>query len=307
MLGTYDEFRKDKEIIGEKGVDAVNQFSLTVELPAAQSLNVHDDLKRELGARLYRSVAEVIEAAELHAVNDLQLDWSDGDISVIYDDDTFGFRVGIGKDLSIRVTRTGSSLRLFHNWYRMIMPYVQGLMSRIGLDLSEILRSDFDLRPLRVGYKFSLITFDFVSVRGGHTVSSHELIGPLLSKRPGEDGKLLSVAPGGGAAQTLKSGRMDIQISNFRQMTPEIILREIYSIQAPGNQEYRGIWFDFHCIAETIREGNQIERRTPPQPEFLLENYEVPYVDFFRDRALAGFLGDFFKNWQFSCATGSMP
>jgi hypothetical protein len=185
---------------------------------------------------------------------------------------------------------------------------MQGLISRVCLDLSEILQSDFDLRPLRASYKFSLITFDFISVRGGHTAGSHELIGPLLSKRPDENGRLLTVGSGSGAARTLRSGRIDIKISNFRQLTPDVVLREVYDIQAPGNQEYRGIWFDFTCIAETNRDGSSIEaRRIAPHPDFILENYEIPYADFFRDRAMVGFLGDFFANWVFSCATGPMP
>ncbi|MFI1196626.1 hypothetical protein ACH4T9_25680 [Micromonospora sp. NPDC020750] len=308
MLETFDEFTTGLTMIGADGVDALNGFSLIVELPAAHDLQLPDALKRVVGARLYRAVAEVLEASELYEVDTLRLDWSDGNIGVVYKEPSFGFRIAIHRDLRITLSRSGSSLRLFHNWYRLLMPYLQGLVSRIAIDLTEVLDSDFDLQPLRAGYRFSLIVYDFIPVRAQKPVSSHELIGPLLARRPDEDGRFRPVLAGRDAASSLRTGRLDLKISNFREAAPGVHLREIYDIQAPGNQGYRGIWLDFHCIAETI-DGDDSEpgSRLAPRPDFLLENYEVPYRDFFRDRVVKGFMADFFKDWNFSCAVGAMP
>jgi hypothetical protein len=307
VLEDFEEFGRDLPMIGKGGVSALNKFSLMVELPYAQDLDLPPELKRAVGARLYRSVAEVLEAAELYSVQHLRLDWSDGNIGIVYDDSSFGFRMAIRRDLRIILERPGSSLRLFHNWYRVFMPYIQGLVSRIAIDLSDILHSDFDLQPIRTSYLFSLLTYDFIPVRAPRPVSSHQLIGNLLSHRPGEDGRFLSV-PSGGAAGPLRTGRLDVEISNFREVAPDVHVREIYDIQAPSNQGYRGIWLDFYCISETIGDGDPaLESRIAPRPEFLLEQYTIPYRDFFRDRVVKGFLADFFKDCEFSCAVGTMP
>ncbi|GAB3060891.1 hypothetical protein [Micromonospora schwarzwaldensis] len=308
MLETFDEFSAGIDMLGPQGVDALNGFSLIVELPAARDLQGLDALRRELGARLYRAVAEVLEASELHEVDTLRLDWSDGDVGVVYKEPSFGFRIDIRRDLRITLSRSGSSLRLFHNWYRLLMPYIRGLVSRIAIDLSEVLHSDFDLQPLRAAYRFSMIVYDFIPVHRQKPVSSHELIGPLLSRRPDEDGRFRPVPTGQDAASSLRTGRLDIKISNFREASPGVHLREVYDIQAPANQGYRGIWLDFHSIAETIGSDNaEPGARIAPRPDFLLENYEVPYRDFFRDRVVKGFMADFFREWNFSCAVGTMP
>lgn len=311
MLKDFEEFRQGVNLIESGGLDALNGFRLIVEFPQSHDLALPPELRRMFAARLYRNLAEVLESAELYDMNNLSVWWSENNINATYSEPSLAFSVEISSNLRLTIQRSGSSLKVFHAWYQTIMPFAQGLISRAGLDLTEILVSDYDLVPLRAQYIFSIVAFDFQPTHGVDTVTSHEILAPLLGQLPAESGRLSTLSTHPNSSRDSSLARIDIKTSRIRYIAPDMPIREIYNVEAPANQGYRGIWFDFTSVAESLsidrRRDGTFQPRIAPRIEFLLEHYEMPYVDFFRDRAVAGFMTDLFKNHNFSCTTGAMP
>lgn len=309
MIPDFDSFQQDVKIIKPSAVDAIHSFELSVEFPSAYRLDLQGGKRNSLMARLYRSVAEVLESAQLYDINNLSTVWVGDALRAAYDEPSYGFRVEVGEHLAVRMARSGSSLRLFHEWYRTIMPFTLGLISRISLDASELAGLDFDPQPLRASYSFNILAYDFIQTRGKPPVSSQNILSRLLPVRPGSDGRLRSLPAEEVAAGLVRPGRADIAMTSLREIKADVIVNEIYSVQAPGSQGYRGIKFRFACVAEALDRGESgtAKLKTFPPAGYLLEHPEIAYVDFFRDRALKGFMHDLLGNWSFSCTTDSMP
>lgn len=311
LIPEFEDFSSGIDLL--KSIDSIHGFAIRAQMPKAARLDSKHPHLAWIAARLYRDIAEILETAGLQSIENLEMS-GPGPVTAVsarYADPSFGFTVQIDNDLEIRIEREGSSLRLFHAWYRRLVPFFHGLVARIALDLTQALSMPFDLSPVKASFIFKLLFYDFCNIRNADLMKkNNEVIRPLLQGRPGPNGRLIDIDHL--ADEGLTSGRVDLSLSHFRHLphVDNLLIREIYDIEAPANHDYRGLWMKFGAQVETptgigpaTADQTMLEA---PRPEMLLERYDVPYLTFFRDQVAGGFLTDIFENLLFKSTANYM-
>ena len=82
--------------------------------------------------------------------------------------------------------------------------------------------------------------------------------------------------------------------------------RERYSVQAPANKEGAGLWLAFSYGGETYSDPDSRVREKFTHREFVGE-WDVAYIDFLRDKAIAGFLGSLMHGVSFQSTASTLP
>ncbi|WP_249644563.1 hypothetical protein [Nocardia sputi] len=287
-----------------KHLTAINFFRLTINFPRFKSWD--DSSKMGMLADcVYEEAYELLARSGLYSFDQLNRTSADDSVGVHYKDADADFRLQLTTSNELSLTRPGSSMKRFYEWYRLIMPEVHRLYEKVRefMELSSEPKNGTrrDIIPARAGFSFKYILHDFhTEGRFNQDVKNSALIGSSMSKVPGPDGKLIELDEN----QLGSLGRIDLAVSRWIK-APGGTIREIYSVEAPGNLDYGTIWADFHYLAETRddKEGRRVE----PDFSAFLRRFDHPVTDFLRDRALKGYLSDLTDGVEFKTTPGLLP
>ncbi|MGY1502924.1 hypothetical protein ACW4TU_41220 [Streptomyces sp. QTS52] len=317
LVPAWEDFRSPPIF---ENLENVNAFDLTVELPKVLRMASRDQLFIVTDL-IYAEVFKILKEAHFHARDRLTLVNSESQVGCSYDDDEFGFEVFIDSDGDLRITRQGSSFSRFHQWYVGLMPSVETLVSRIVDQLGQLAASKYTstvlqaalqedqsegeeglLKPLRVQFTYRFIAYDFMIAPAKTALPNYAVMKKLLGVLPRPDGSLRETKDDQESPEQF--GRLDYRASRWTKDSGEAWGRQAYSIEAPGNRRFSTVWASFSYVGETKVDGAS---RSEFDATNFLKRYQVPYVEFLRERALDNFLGNLTAGMTFQTATGRLP
>jgi len=309
-IPAWSEYRKAPIF---RNLSNILGFDLLVEVPRMYQW-VGGELAPYVVSRMYEEVMVVLDSAAFYSFERISATVSSDRAGVTYLDDEFGFSVYFEESGNLRIERSGSTLERFYHWYVRIMPSLTSLVNRILTAVADVLRSGRDtsslrtpsrpleLRPVGVQYSFRFLAYDFTRPPSEDVDRNVVILRELLRAVPGPTGHLHDATK---LEQAGHFGRIDIALSRFMQDRAGEWAREIYRMEAPSNRRYTTLWFDFIYKGETFEtpEGERVRF----SPDAFLHAYELPFVDFLKQRVIEGFLTQLTASTMFETSTGSLP
>lgn len=281
----------------------VASFSLRVKLPMIGRWE-DDDAAQRVGFRLYDYLADALTEAHFYSAGSIELKTTESDIKVAYIDPEYGFEIVLDPDGWLSINRAGSSLHRFHNWFVRLMPSAQGIVQMmVSATIEEIRRKTGYERKLTMQkgvFKWSVIAYGFTTAQG-KPVRNLDLVRKALPLMPDGEGRLTTeLVP----QETL--GRTEFTVHKWAD-PPTEGRREVYEVSAPSNNEWSSLWFDFMYAGDTYydHKGDRFEFK--PDRFISPRDLHKPYIQFFRDHALRGFLASVAENHRFHTTTGIIP
>lgn len=287
----YDELMTWREFTGELPIFEMITGLVQFELVATTSSfagSSDEPFQTEIGAAAYDHIIDVLRETGFFYEWELKVVRQADSVVVRYDDDRFDFQVAVGEQ-QIVIRKDRCALEDFHRWYGLFMPSAQGIIQAIQDSLSKA--SGRKVQILRVGFHFR-VTLDQLKDQDGREVKNSDVMRRLLRRTPDLGGRIVE-------AETIEDpitlGRQDVTIS--RWVGPEPLRNEWFTIEAPGNREWSTLWFRFELRAEPYTRPDGV--RTSFDPGRFLGEYLTAYQEFFRDKALVGFLGSVLDGYSF--------
>jgi hypothetical protein len=261
-----------------------------------------EDKERRVIFRLQRSLQDALRLSGFHSQSLLETRrFSDG-IEFRFEDPDYEFTVSVDGRGRLQVSRRGSTAKRFHEWYRRFMPSLPSIVMETvdtldeeltGFDPDEAdrdLNGDKKRHPViqveRATFGFMVavqILPDSAIVDASSTPNIEILNRSLLRRVPSKSGTLTDPM----SAQPQEFGRVTYQVNRWKD--PEKIL-ETYKVSGPSNNEWRTLVFDFNYSGDTYVPSSG-ERQPFEQKSFITGGrISEAYLDFFRQRALAGFM-----------------
>jgi hypothetical protein len=193
------------------------------------------------------------------------------------------------------------------------MPSLQGIIETVKSAVNEeisrttgVKREDVDeqdyLQLQQAGYEFEVIAYNFQRTNARNKSGNLELMMRALTLLPDENGRLFN-----SVNQRPESfGRINYSVGRWTG-PKEALRREIYEASAPSNNDWSSIWFTFSYIGDSNttpdgRRGAFVDRDFTTSRGAM-----VPYVDFFRDRALCGFVETLTEGYAFQTTPDILP
>lgn len=255
---------------------------------------------------LYESLYEIIGHARYFGFDELERVRDPSSVGVRYRDADYGFSVTFSQESVLELTRDGSSLESFYDWYGRVMPHFVDLVSAVRTRLQNEASTDhrrLTIDPARGMYTFNFIFHDFrdpSAQRGGAPVKNSRVLRSALTHIPGTTGALVELTDD----ELPDLGRIDLKVSRLHP-SPCGLVREVYDVEAPGNRDYSTLWFSCSYIAETRLDSDVT--REPPDFDVFISRYEYPLLEFVRQRALVHFLSGITKGLRFRSTSGRLP
>lgn len=280
----------------------ISSFALILRIPPIDVPTTGPFADRLVNS-LYESLASVVTDAGFHHVDEIE-PFRDADgLGMRYGDDEFEFRVAVEQG-KIVLSRPGSRLETFIDWYQRVMPVADNIVSTARSVLQEdhgvpvgIIRGSYSFRFLL----HSLTDADGISVRNSKVMQS------LLHRYPGPDGAIVAFQerdePGSDSDEE-DIGRVDFKFSRWHGLG-DARRSWWYSVEAPGNKRWSTLWFSFeyqgssHTAPDGTRFGFSAE-------DFLTE-WDLALFHFIRDTAVSGFMQSLMNGYNFETATMSIP
>ena len=260
-----------------------------------------EDKDRRVIFRLQSTIQEALKLSGFHNQGALKTRrFSDG-VEFSYDDPDFEFTYILDGRGRIVLTRRGSTIRRFHEWYRRFMPSLPALIMEsvntmneelTGYDREEVEKqreSAEGWQPVikveRASYNFEMVfEIKLDSARDEGVLLNVEILNESLLRRvPASDGSLVDP----GSLDPDEFGRVTYQVNRWADAGRAL---EMYRVSGPSNNNWGNLYFDFSYLGDTYvpSEG---ERRPFKQEEFVTVGRTTEaYVNFFRDRAICGFV-----------------
>jgi len=296
-----------------KSVRNLAQFRLTGKIGYAGRWQDIEAEPRKISQKLYYHLIGTLAAAGFHDPQRLEIFYQEGRFRVSYNDPEYGFTITFTEAGWIEINRSGSSLSRFHNWYVKLMPLMQGILntirSAVGEDISDstgIRRGDSDdpeyLNLQQASYEFQLIAYNFRESNARKRSPNLELMKRAFILLPGSDGSLAASE----SQDPEAFGRINYLATRWVG-TSDMRRREVYEVSAPSNNEWSSLWFTFTYIGDSYisPEG---ERRPFNDQDFVSARGSlIPYVDFFRNRAIIGFVSTLTNGYEFSTTPDIVP
>ena len=164
---SFDEYKIPLPPIVE--VENITQFAHTVGIAGLYSHSLGEGGLAALADGSYRIVFDALDAARFYAQSNLTSEVVGSVVRLSYSDPELGFEIEIDPSSRISLTRQGSSLRRFHDWYRSfalgfhgsVLTPVLDLLRRLGQLSSQLPDSPgHQIAITRVDFKFTLILHD---------------------------------------------------------------------------------------------------------------------------------------------------
>lgn len=294
-LSDYCELGPDEDVLAS--IRKIREFSMTISFQKLMQ-NWDEPMRRALVLALYSATAKAMETAKFLNFTAIEVRDSASDVTLSHSDDQNHFRIEISTD-RMRVTRRGSSLAQFHEWYSAFVP----TMSTIWTSVKHVLdsRLGIDLPPLAIDYNFKLL---LENLRDSDTTSTPTrntaVVAKVLPHFPNYAGPHYD-DPNSIQARTValdtaaeELGRMDIKFSRRVLIGPSDQERVWwYTIEAPANQQWSTLWFDFSYVArnESSNNANRVD--------LAFEEWAQAYEVFFIDSCLRGLVRRLLEGLEF--------
>lgn len=275
-------------------VESVNAFWITAEFPAISDWD-DQKLRSKLQDRLHDDVTNLLRTAEFFSESQIEQSKAADHFAISYNDDIFDFKIFCYQN-RIVVQKSGIQWLKFHHWFFAAVPsfktVIDSLLSVMSKDLGRsqvITRSSFHLR---------FVLHDFQD--GGRTMKNYEVMRKLITKIPRADGAITDIV-----AEYAEISRADYKVNCWDGENADERRLLSYSVEAPANREYAGLWFDFHYGSGTYSDP-ETGRREWVDPAGILDEYARVY-DFFWKKAVNSFMNSLVGNLSFKTTPTYIP
>ena len=260
-----------------------------------------EDKDRRVIFRLQSTIQEALKLSGFHHQAALTTRRLRTGVEFYYDDPDFEFTYTLDGNGRIVLTRQGSTIRQFHEWYRRFMPSLPALIldsvntmneELTGFDKDEVEKqrdSNSGWQPVikveRASYNFHLVVAIKVdSLQEDVGLLNVEILNESLLRRvPTRSGWLEDPK----ALDPNEFGKVTYQVNRWADGGRA---SEMYRVTGPSNNNWANLFFEFSYTGDTYVPTNG-ERRPFDQDEFVtLGRTAEAYTDFFRDRAICGFV-----------------
>jgi hypothetical protein len=275
-------------------VEHINMFQLTAHFPAIADWE-DTRLKPRLQDRMFDDLTRLLRTAEFFRENRLKPTRGDDYIAVEFEDDIYDFRLYCYQN-RITVVKNGIQLKTFHHWYHAAVPgFNHVFTSLLSLMGQELKRTQ---SITRVGYGFDFIAYDFVD--GPTRLRNYQVIKKLITQVPAATGVIEPMTEG---AQNVS--RANYLVNCWDGDTSSTKRQLTYSVEAPSNRDFAGLWFNFGYGNETYSDPES-GRREWIDPQCLLDEYNQAY-HFMWERAVGGFMKSLISQLSFKTTPAYIP
>lgn len=278
----------------EYRVDDINGFSITASFPAVADWE-NQRLRALLHDRLHDDVTKLLREAEFFSDNRISQRKGADHFAIDFEDDECNFEILCYHNRLV-LRKTGIRMRDFHNWYHAAVPGVKRLFESVLSVMSKELGRNQSITA--VNYQFDFITYNFIE--RGKQLKNFQVLSKLITQAPSDTGEI----------QPMKEDPRDLSRLDYNVMcwdgnTKENRRRLRYSVEAPANRSYAGLWFYFGFGSETFKDpatGN----REWVEPAVLLDEYDRAY-DFLWKRGIGGFMKSLLLHLNFQTTATYIP
>jgi len=275
----------------------IHRFSLNVDLPRLPMFSDHG-FRALITETAYDVCLKAIQTASFYSEENLDVSSNDETITVQYKDDEYNFRLTCSPS-HLKIARDGSSMETFKKWYENFMPHTPNIVKDLLSSLSQSKTARI-IEPLRLQYSFGFIMYDFRDEESDTPRKNFEIINKLLSKTPGDDGRIITT-PSYDPALV----RMDYNVHKWVKKDNDNYRNLIFRIEAPANNRSTSLWASFVYKGETYTDPDT-GNRTPMRSDFVLNEFGEAF-DFLQNIAANGFLDSVLGNYIFKTTTGDIP
>lgn len=275
-------------------VEDINNFSLTAEFPAIAGWE-NSDLRAKLHDRLHDDVTKLLRTAEFYSESRLEQQKGPDYFAIFFQDDTYDFQMACYNNRLV-LRKSGLRLATFHDWYHAAIPSVkqtfESVLSVMGKELGR------NQGITSVQYSFAFIAYDFFNK--GRRLKNFEVLQKLITQVPTETGEIREMGAG-----PQEISRLDYNVNCWDGTEKPNRRRIRYSVEAPSNRGFAGLWFVFGYGSETYTDPDTGMREWV-EPSILLEEYDRAYR-FVWDRAIGGFMKSLLSQLQFKTTASYIP
>ena len=256
----------------------INDFNVTVEFPSISEWD--DRVKLSVLDRLYDATINLIETARFYSPHVLEPAKRADSVSLTYNDDVFDFSIQCFSD-RIVFRKRGVSMNRFHDWY---VPAAQSF-GRVVETVTDALSTALERNIVitRSNLLFTFVLHDFKNINTGEEVKNYEVMRSLITKMPDALGRITDLN-----APATNMSRTDFGVSLWDDSLETERRLLGYSVEAPANNLYTGLWFNFRYGSETYIDPVSGDRERS-NPSIVLDEYEWVY-ELLLDRFLGGFV-----------------
>ncbi|GGR72424.1 hypothetical protein GCM10010169_15480 [Micromonospora fulviviridis] len=275
----------------------INEFAVVAEIPPIPEVG-EGGFAQELSSKVYPHVLSAIEKARFFNQSDLALSGMPGRAGVVYQDDRYDFKVEIGND-TILVRRDGSRMEDFHYWFLKFGDPLSALIAGCLDELKNLTGREFTI--FRASFYFKFIVHSLYAEGSKRRIRNSEVMRKLVKGLPNDSGQLSDEEEVFDTA-----GRIDVNISRWVRTSDQLLRLERYTVEAPANKEFAGLWFTFGYGGETYKSPNSRDREPFEHRKFFGE-YEVAYGRFLRDKAILSFMSQIMSGIDFRSSASVLP
>lgn len=275
-------------------VEDINSFFLTAEFPAISDWE-DAKLRARLQDRLHDDITQLLRTAEFFSESQLEQSKAADHFAVQYNDDIYDFKVTCYQN-RIVISKVGIQWSRFHHWYFAAVPSFKTVIDSLLSVMSDVLGRSQTL--VRVVYHFRYVVYDFKD--GAKSLKNYDVLSKLVTKAPGKEGAIGDIVDGLG-----EISRADYKVTRWDGDAEESRRLLTYSVEAPANREYSGLWFDFIYGSATYSDP-ETGKREWADPANLLEEYAQVY-EFLWKRAINGFMQSLISHLSFKTTPTYIP
>lgn len=293
-LPTFEDYVASTAIL--RRVEDLHRFTFTVQYQQNGALT-NEVARQELMSGGPAVLNDLLETTGVHYLHELSVnsggsESEPGDntphLEFAYTHDTMHCSFQFFNDRFV-IARSSSTFSDFYRWYCTVMPEAR----RVESTMRQIIEraSGRSLRPVASWYEFSV---DFSRFR--HLSNDAE-----ESRNMDVLQEIIPNLPFGGSMVPLTDQqfyRLDLTLSKGETFGD--LLRNVwYTLSAPFNRNGRFIVFTAQLRNASIERLDGSEPGMVAFDEDYGSDYRMAIVEFFRDRALEGFMWQLLRSWNF--------
>jgi len=275
-------------------VDDINNFQITIEFPMIADWE-DDKTRSRFQDRLHDDTIQLLRTSEFYSESRLEQSKFADHFAIEYSDDVNDFKISCYQN-RIVIQKRGIRMESFHRWYFSAAPSFRVLVHSLIELMEQVLERKLAITD--VHYYFGFILYDFR--KDGRLFKNYEVLKRLVTKVPSDTGMIQDVDEG-----NLEISRADYKVSCWDVSADGDRRLISYSVEAPANREYSGLWFTFAYGSGTYTDP-KTGKREWTQPDRLLDEHEKVY-EFIWKRGVKGFIKSLLDGLTFKSTTTYIP
>lgn len=275
-------------------VENINSFSLAAEFPAVADWD-DPKLRARLHDRLHDDVTKLLRTAEFFSESSVEQRKGADYFSVVFNDDMYDFEIRCHSS-KIVLAKTGISLSTFHHWFHAAIPSVKTVFQSVLDVLGQSLNRNQPITS--VLFDFGFVAHEFVE--RARALRNYQVLAKLVTQAPSDDGMIREMP-----VDPRDISRLDYKVNRWDGGDRESRRRLTYSVTAPSNRGYTGLWFNFAYGSETFKDPVSGQREWV-DPAILLDEYERVY-EFMWRRGVGGFMKSLLGSLDFRTTASYIP